>query len=337
MQHGNRRAPRRPYGILAIGRRGRFSSTMAPQRRSVVSVRVVDPVKARKTAPCAYKRGCWDMKEIMASNLVVIEAKNEKTLGEAKAQLLCYMGIQPPHFPFCIITYIRQIVRSVIHLSPTTSIDTTALQVSLMQSEEFTLQWDNKDQESSDTTLALLCCAFIALLSLPGGIQLGRIKGENRWPPVEPFARTLVSLMLIDAICEQAGYNWDDEDEARDIKNWDIVFLDRVDGVARILNGKVDSAIWDLKLGAFKSALPPYQGYKKAPDFVLKNQAHMAKVVGEAKVPWIPEHHLRDQVRVFDVGELKVLWVDEPVSEDAYDDEGHLQVLLAQLIQYMQD
>ncbi|RHZ54590.1 hypothetical protein CDV55_100789 [Aspergillus turcosus] len=62
------------------------------------------------------------------------------------------------------------------------------------------------------------------------------------------------------------------------------------------------AAFWapqqDLKLGAFKSALPPYQGYKKAPDFVIKNLAHMAKVVEEAKVPWIPEHHLRDQVRL---------------------------------------
>lgn len=109
------------------------------------------------------------------------------------------------------------------------------------------------DQDSSATTLVLLCCALIALLSLPGGIQPGRIKREARWPPVEPFARTMVSLMLIDAICKQAGYNGDDEDEARDVKNRDIVFLDqetrvsllvRVDGVARNLNGKVDFAIW---------------------------------------------------------------------------------------------
>jgi hypothetical protein len=55
----------------------------------------------------------------------------------------------------------------------------------------------------------------------------------------------------------------------------------------------------------------------------------MAKAVGQAKVPWIPEHRLRDQVRAFDVGELKVLWVDEHVIKDAYDDEEHLQVLLA--------
>ncbi|RLL95453.1 hypothetical protein CFD26_105260 [Aspergillus turcosus] len=227
----------------------------------------------------------------------------------------------------------------------------------------------------------------------------------------------MVSLMLIDAICDQAGYDGEDEDEARTTKNQDAVFLDQetrlsllvtVDGVGRNLNGKVDFAIWyesardgmgtnlvaieakrlgdarkgigalritidsigaldnllkeldhhshkpasllfdiqainpgpdwalgaafwapqqDLKLGAFKSALPPYQGYKKAPDFVIKNLAHMAKVVEEAKVPWIPEHHLRDQVRVFDVGELKVLWVDEHVIKDAYNDEGHLRVL----------
>lgn len=35
----------------------------------------------------------------LTSNLAVIEAKNEKPLKEAKAQLLCYMGIQPPPIP----------------------------------------------------------------------------------------------------------------------------------------------------------------------------------------------------------------------------------------------
>lgn len=59
--------------------------------------------------------------------------------------------------------------------------------------------------------------------------------------------------MLIDAICEQAGYTGEDEGEARTSKNQDIVFLDqetrlsllvKVDGVVRNLNGKVDFAIW---------------------------------------------------------------------------------------------
>ncbi|RHZ46927.1 hypothetical protein CDV55_100646 [Aspergillus turcosus] len=47
-------------------------------------------------------------------------------------------------------------------------------------------------------------------------------------------------------VCEQAGYNGDDEGEARTSKNQDIVFLDqetrlsllvKVDGVIRNLNG----------------------------------------------------------------------------------------------------
>ncbi|RHZ53220.1 hypothetical protein CDV55_100121 [Aspergillus turcosus] len=50
--------------------------------------------------------------------------------------------------------------------------------------------------------------------------------------------------------CEQAGYNGDDEDEARDTKNRDIVFLDNV---VRNPNGKVDFAIWRLSLEVHES------------------------------------------------------------------------------------
>ncbi|KAF7182134.1 hypothetical protein CNMCM7691_001522 [Aspergillus felis] len=53
-------------------------------------------------------------------------------------------------------------------------------------------------------------------------------QGDRDGPTqVEPFARTLVSLMLIEAICEQSGYNGDDEAEAQDPKSRDIVFLDQ--------------------------------------------------------------------------------------------------------------
>ncbi|RHZ61573.1 hypothetical protein CDV55_105953 [Aspergillus turcosus] len=57
--------------------------------------------------------------------------------------------------------------------------------------------------------------------------KVTRVTGLGR-PQVEPFARTLVSLMLIEAICELSGYSGDDEGEARDPKNWDVVFLDQV-------------------------------------------------------------------------------------------------------------
>lgn len=58
----------------------------------------------------------------------------------------------------------------------------------------------------------------------------------------------------------------------------------------------------DLKLSAFKGALPPYPEYKKAPDFVLLTQGHIAKVLGEAKVSWIREHHLEGLVHAFETG-----------------------------------
>ncbi|KAJ5521466.1 hypothetical protein N7527_005581 [Penicillium freii] len=61
----------------------------------------------------------------------------------------------------------------------------------------------------------------------------------------------------------------------------------------------------DLKLGSFKGAQPPYQGYLKAPDFVLMTSAHIAKVLGEAKVPWIAEHCLDNLVDEFENGDTE--------------------------------
>ncbi|OJJ45690.1 hypothetical protein ASPZODRAFT_69121 [Penicilliopsis zonata CBS 506.65] len=80
------------------------------------------------------------------------------------------------------------------------------------------------------------------------------------------------------------------------------VFVCDERGIQGRLEGRAGTALGavfkaqnqDLKLGAFKGALPPHPGYRKAPDFVLMTQAHMAKVVGEAKSPWISEHHLED-------------------------------------------
>ncbi|GIJ81667.1 hypothetical protein Asppvi_000166 [Aspergillus pseudoviridinutans] len=44
--------------------------------------------------------------------------------------------------------------------------------------------------------------------------KVTRATGVGR-PQVEPFAWTLVSLMLIEAICEQSGYNGDGDDDKR--------------------------------------------------------------------------------------------------------------------------
>lgn len=67
----------------------------------------------------------------------------------------------------------------------------------------------------------------------------------------------------------------------------------RLEGRARIALGVAfEAQNRDFKLGALKGALPPCPRYKKAPDFVLMTRAHIAKVVGEVKVPWIRKHCL---------------------------------------------
>jgi hypothetical protein len=53
--------------------------------------------------------------------------------------------------------------------------------------------------------------------------KVTRVTGQGR-PSVEPFARTLVSLMLIEAICDQGGYHGEEEGEARTSKGQDLVF-----------------------------------------------------------------------------------------------------------------
>ncbi|OOQ89244.1 hypothetical protein PEBR_17002 [Penicillium brasilianum] len=86
------------------------------------------------------------------------------------------------------------------------------------------------------------------------------------------------------------------------------VFMSDERGIQGRLEGRAGTALGavfraqnqDLKLGSFKGASPPYQGYLKAPDFVLMTSAHTAKVIGEAKVPWIAEHDLQDLVDEFE-------------------------------------
>lgn len=89
--------------------------------------------------------------------------------------------------------------------------------------------------------------------------------------------------------------------------NEERVFVSDERGVQARLEGRAGTALGavfeaenqDLKLGGSKGALPPYLGYRKAPDFVLKTSAHIAKVLGEVKVPWIRQHSLGRLVRQF--------------------------------------
>lgn len=46
----------------------------------------------------------------------------------------------------------------------------------------------------------------------------------------------------------------------------------------------------DIMFSSFKASKLPYAGYRKAPDFVIVNRSGSIKVIGEAKVPWIPNH-----------------------------------------------
>lgn len=88
------------------------------------------------------------------------------------------------------------------------------------------------------------------------------------------------------------------------------VFVCDERGIQGRLEGRAGTALGavfeaqnqDLKLGASKGALPPYLGYRKAPDFVLKTSAHIAKVFGEVKVPWIRQHSLGRLAREFQTG-----------------------------------
>ncbi|KAJ5202292.1 hypothetical protein N7449_004371 [Penicillium cf. viridicatum] len=80
----------------------------------------------------------------------------------------------------------------------------------------------------------------------------------------------------------------------------------RLEGRAGTVLGAVFRAQnHNLKLGSFKGAQPPYQGCLKAPDFVLMTSAHDAKVVGEAKAPWIAEHCLDNLVDEFENGDTE--------------------------------
>lgn len=80
----------------------------------------------------------------------------------------------------------------------------------------------------------------------------------------------------------------------------------RIEGRAGMVLGAAFRAQdQDLKLGSFKGAQPPYEGYLKAPDFVLVTSVHVAKVIGEAKVPWIAKHCLNILVDEFENGDTE--------------------------------
>lgn len=58
----------------------------------------------------------------------------------------------------------------------------------------------------------------------------------------------------------------------------------------------------DLVLGDSWGALPPYRGYLRQPDFVMKTSSDVAKIVGEGKTHWINEHDLDNALWNFEAG-----------------------------------
>jgi hypothetical protein len=60
-----------------------------------------------------------------------------------------------------------------------------------------------------------------------------------------------------------------------------------------------------LKLGGFKGTVLPYDGYTKIPEFVLYTRSGKTKVVGEAKVPWVPKHSIKSALKEHRLGHDK--------------------------------
>lgn len=58
----------------------------------------------------------------------------------------------------------------------------------------------------------------------------------------------------------------------------------------------------DLGLGNSLGALPPYPGYLRQPDFVMKTSSDVAKIVGESKTQWMDEHDLDNALWDFEAG-----------------------------------
>jgi hypothetical protein len=58
----------------------------------------------------------------------------------------------------------------------------------------------------------------------------------------------------------------------------------------------------DLVPGDSRGALPPYRGYLRQPDLVMKTSSDVAKIVGEGKTHWIDEHDLDNAIWNFEAG-----------------------------------
>lgn len=58
----------------------------------------------------------------------------------------------------------------------------------------------------------------------------------------------------------------------------------------------------DLHFGGYKGANPPYQGYRKVPDFVVMTRSSAPKLIGEAKAPWVKEHDIANALAQFQAG-----------------------------------
>jgi len=72
--------------------------------------------------------------------------------------------------------------------------------------------------------------------------------------------------------------------------------------IGQVVGAALEFQQEQLLFGDFKGANPPYPGYPKIPDFVVKGPSGDSKLVGEAKVPWIEKHDLEHALEEYGNG-----------------------------------
>ncbi|OQD70622.1 hypothetical protein PENDEC_c022G03081 [Penicillium decumbens] len=90
--------------------------------------------------------------------------------------------------------------------------------------------------------------------------------------------------------------------------------------IGQVVGAALEFQQEQLLFGDFKGANPPYPGYPKIPDFVVKGPSGDSKLVGEAKVPWIEKHDLEHALEEYGNG-----------------NDFYLRHLLGQIAAYMQE
>jgi hypothetical protein len=112
----------------------------------------------------------------------------------------------------------------------------------------------------------------------------------------------------------------------------------RVEGRAGLVLGAAFRAQQrDLVLGDSRGALPPYRGYSRQPDFVMKTSSDAAKIVGEAKTHWIDKHDIRKALLNFEAGISDRLFRHQLGQTYATMFDSRAHTYIGQIAEYMLD